>query len=391
MGLSVLCVMAFLWDVVLVRVMVALNMNDFGRFYYSARAYLAGQDMYAPSPATPLGAGQIAGAQQLLNLNPPHFHVFVLPLALLAPSVAVTLWMVASTWALVFSLLIVCGENNFVPTAKRVLLIALFVLIFSGSQAVFITGQMTFLLLLPMTLCWRDARRGRWGRAGAWLGACASVKPFLLIFVPYLIGRRRWRASVIMAATLAGCFGIGLIIFGVGSYVSWVRAMEQSSDWAWLGMNASTLGTFQRVFMNGSRFQPVVLAPRVAAAWTFVAGAIGLATIFVVVADKSAAETDRAFALLLVAAQLLSPVGWVYYLWLAAGPVAAIAFSSRRSQWVPRPVAVFLGAGLAGFFTPISAPYFFQPSAWATLILGSVYFWASLALWAWLVLRVPVD
>jgi hypothetical protein len=114
-GLSVLCVIAFLWDLVLVRVMVTLNMNDFGRFYYSARAFLAGQDMYAPSPATPLGAGQIGGAQQLLNLNPPHFHLLVLPLAQLSPNVAVTVWMLASTCALVVSLLVIGDEPSSSP------------------------------------------------------------------------------------------------------------------------------------------------------------------------------------------------------------------------------------------------------------------------------------
>ena len=82
-GLGFLCAIAFLWDVVLVRVMASLNMNDFGRFYYAARAFLAGHDMYAPSPATPLGGGQLAGTPQLFNLNPPHFHLVVIPLAAL--------------------------------------------------------------------------------------------------------------------------------------------------------------------------------------------------------------------------------------------------------------------------------------------------------------------
>jgi len=39
---------------------------------------------------------------------------------------------------------------------------------------------------------------------------------------------------------------------------------------------------------------------------------------------------------------------------------------------------------VVGFFTPITAPYALQPRAWATPTLGSVYFWATLALWAFL-------
>ena len=111
--------------------------------------------------------------------------------------------MLASALALVVSVWIIANELEFVPTTKRLLLIALFVLTFAGSQAEFITGQLTFLLLLPMVLCWRAARRGRWNRAAAWLGLCLSVKPFLLIFLPYLLGRRHWRASAVMVSTAA--------------------------------------------------------------------------------------------------------------------------------------------------------------------------------------------
>src|SRR5262245_51864243 len=115
-ALAIVCAMSFLWDVVLVRVMVTLNMNDFGKFYYSARAFLAGRDMYTPSPATQLGAGLLPGAQQLLNLNPPHFHLLVIPLAGFQPSLAVLLWMLANTLTLVLSVLIAAAELEVVAT-----------------------------------------------------------------------------------------------------------------------------------------------------------------------------------------------------------------------------------------------------------------------------------
>src|SRR5262249_19629221 len=121
--LSVLCVAAFVWDSVLLRVMVSLHMNDFGRFYYSARAFLDGKNMYPPRPATPWGGGFIAGAHHLLNLNPPHFHLLLLPLAILPPETAVTIWMLASTFALVLSILLIAREINFSTTGTRVMLL----------------------------------------------------------------------------------------------------------------------------------------------------------------------------------------------------------------------------------------------------------------------------
>jgi hypothetical protein len=386
-GLGALCLIAFLWDAMLVRFMVSLQMNDFGRFYYSARAFLAGTDMYAPSMATQLGAGQLPDAQQLLNLNPPHLHLLLLPLARLSPNVALTLWMIASVFALVLSILVIARELEFVPTPKRVLLVALAVLTCSASQAVFITGQLAFLLLLPMTLCWRDARRGRWARVGLWLGPLVSVKPFLLILVPCLLRNRQWRACLMTAAGMGACFAVGVMIFGVPNYLSWARALSRSGEWAWLGMNASALGTFQRVFRASPAFEPIMTAPALVGGWIAVAGLLGFGTVFVLYVDRTKVATDRAFALLLVAAQLMSPVGWVYYLWLAAGPLAAMAFPADGSMF-PRAAFVrgLMVVALAGLVTPIAAPYYFQPSALATVTIGSVYFWAASALWVSLVI-----
>jgi hypothetical protein len=382
-ALSVLCVVAFFWDVILTRTMIGLQMNDFGRFYYSARAFLDGKDMYAPSPATQLGVGAIPGGQQLLNLNPPHFHLLLLPLAGLAPRAAVLVWMAASIVALVLSLILIAREITFVMTGTRAMMVLLFVLACAGSQAVFVTGQLAFLLLLPVTLCWREARRARWERAGAWLGVLVSVKLFFFIFVPYLVVGRRWRALAAMTGTVIACLAAGLIVFHADNYWSWIGALRQSSDWAWLGMNASALGFFQRLFTPTPTFQPVASEPGLARGWLLVAGVIAFTTLSVTFVDSTKHSVDRAFALLLVAAQLSSPTGWIYYLWLAAGPLAALAFSDDPMAALARPGAVrwLTAIALAGFFTPITVPYSLQRTVVETVTMGSVYFWATLALW----------
>jgi hypothetical protein len=367
--------------------MIRLQMNDFGRFYYSARAFLEGTDMYAPSPATRWGAGAIEGAQQLLNLNPPHFHLLLLPLARLAPRTAVMLWMMASIFALVLSLALVAREINFVMTGTRTMLVLLFVLACAASQAVFVTGQLAFLMLLPVTLCWRDARHARWERAGAWLGVLVSVKLFFLIFVPYLIGGRRWRALSAMIGTATACLIAGLLVFHADNYWSWIRALRQSSDWAWLGMNASALGIFQRLFAPTPTFQPVTSAPGLVRGWLLVASVIAFTTLSVTFVDKGKYSIDRAFALLLIAAQMSSPVGWIYYLWLAVGPLAAVIFRKIPATFSPESGAIRwpMAVALVGFLTPITVPYSLQRTALATLTAGSVYFWATLALWIGLI------
>ena len=381
--LGVLCVAAFLWDWLLTQVMLSLQMNDFGRFYYSARAFLSGQDMYAPSQPTDVSTMGV----QLLNMNPPHFHLLILPLAWLEPGQALWLWMGLSVFALVFSLLIIGREVEFRATPKRLLLVLLVSLAFSSSQAFFLTGQLSLLMVLPMTICWYEARRGRWERAGVWLGACLSVKPFLLIFIPYLIGTRRIRGLVVTIGTAAACFGMGWLIFGTASYKAWVRALAQGGDWAWAPMNASVLAVFRRAFDSTPFFTPALLEPRFVPFWIAVAGAIGIATLLVVFEDETESATDRAFALLLVAAQLLSPLGWVYYLWLPAGPIAALAFRpARPNYWQKRGNGFLWVVAVVGLVAPVPLLLRFQPHGWATVTVGSSYFWATLAVWIMLLL-----
>src|SRR5262245_52955961 len=101
---------AFVLDVTLMNAMTnLLNMNDFGKFYYSAQAFLAGTNMYAPNPATNPRFVE-APDVQFLNMNPPHFHLLVLPLAMLPAQRAVTIWLGASLTALVVSLLLIGRE-----------------------------------------------------------------------------------------------------------------------------------------------------------------------------------------------------------------------------------------------------------------------------------------
>jgi hypothetical protein len=116
------------------------------------------------------------------------------------------------------------------------------------------------------------------------------------------------------------------------------------------------------------------------------AGVIAFTTLSVTFADSSKHSVDRAFALLLVAAQLSSPAGWIYYLWLAAGPVAALSLSNERPLLSrSSPVGWLTAVAFAGLFTPITVPYSIQRTVLATLTAGSVYFWATLVLWTCLI------
>jgi hypothetical protein len=242
---------------------------------------------------------------------------------------------------------------------------------------------MSFLLLLPVTLAWAAARRGRWTRAGLYLGLAISVKLFLLIFIPYFLLRRRLRAAAASGTAAAACFVAGALVLGPGSYSSWLTQLA-SVDWAWRSPNASVLGILSRSLNENPHFSPLAVAPElILPVWLSVFAIVGGLTLVAVTFDRAGSAVDRAFALLLSAALLISPLGWVYYLWLGLGPMAARALEWRNSAAVgtARGPERFLFLAIPGLVWPHFATFAFQPHAWATLLPASAYFWSMAALW----------
>src|SRR5206468_6687846 len=114
---------------------------------------------------------------------------------------------------------------------------------FIGTPSVLLTGQLSLLLLLPITPALVEARRGRWTHAGVYLGLALSVKPFLLIFMPYLVFRRQFRAAAATGVAASLCFVAGLLVFGVEAHWSWLRTLASvASVETWAAMNASIFG-----------------------------------------------------------------------------------------------------------------------------------------------------
>jgi hypothetical protein len=104
---------------------------------------------------------------------------------------------------------------------------------------------------------------------------------------------------------------------------------------------------------------------------------VGLWTLRAVV--RSGHDIDRAFAMMMLAALLVSPLGWVYYWWLPVGPMAALLRRPPAAFWIAAPL--------------MAAPLFVvtagQPNGWMTVTVGSAYFWATLLAWAAVCIRPP--
>jgi hypothetical protein len=360
--------------------------NDFGKAYYSTRAFLDGGEMYGYNESIP-AMFEEGKPVNLWNLNPPHFHVIVLPIARLIPHVALLVWIVVNFVCFYVGLRWVADELGLQAQHRPAAL--LWVLSFTGTNAACICGHCSFMLFLPVTAMWLAARRGRWGSAGAWLGLALSIKPFLLIIVPYLILKRRWDALASMLAVIIACFAVGFAVFGVHNHLEWLGRFRETGNWAWQFINGSIYGMLSRSLLVNPMSTPVVEGSQqlVTALWLAIGTPMGLVTLAVAASDSSPRGVDRAMAVLLVAAMMLSPLGWTYYYCLPLGPVAVMALgwwreAGQNARWRKG----FMTAGLVMFAWPLWVAGLFQPYVASTLLIGNLYSYGTVAVWVALVL-----
>jgi hypothetical protein len=359
--------------------------SDFTIFYYTARMIADGLPMYGESPAR---YGVTWAADHLGNLNPPHVQLLFLPLASLGYGQALAAFVTVSALALALSIWLVVREIEIAWSLRLFWFGGALTISSAAFTTVAVTSELTFLLMVPFTLAWSAWRRERWAAAGAWLGVCASVKLFVLLFVPVLVWQRRWKALA-AAATAGGVVVlIGILWFGTEPYVQWTTTLGRVGWW-WLPMNASWQGLVRRVWEGGIDIAPVahvqwLVAPLALAG----SAAIAAVTLWVTrAAEAKPNGRDRSFLVVFLGAILASPLGWVYYLPLTFG---AFVGWLRADRWaIVRKAAarwrVAVIAGLACLYVPQEVAASFKNNPVATATVASVYFWGVLLLWlaAW--------
>jgi Glycosyltransferase family 87 len=252
-----------------------------------------------------------------------------------------------------------------------------------------LTLQVSLLVMWVVALAWLHARRGEWASAGLWLGFAGSVKPFLLLSLPYLAIRRQWTALWYALATVGGMLTLGVGVFGLESYREWLRQAAEIT-WGAHYMNASIMGVLERWIGRPSGYAPVFRARGlVAPLGIAVSGLVGLFTLRRIARDGQDPKLiDSEWASWLLASLLMSPLGWIYYLWLALPPLVVVSVQS--APWARRRASDLMWLfGVVGLLWFASMTLWGQPRPWATVTLGSMYFWALMALWLWTLGEVP--
>lgn len=339
--------------------------NDFGKFYYATQQWFTGNSLYSPTVASLM---EVTASHwiQFADLNPPHFHLLILPFVVLPLDVAAYLWNGLNVWAAIFAGLLTCSELQIQIRRDQVLPLAAAILTCGATEAAAATGQYTGVLLLGTSLAWRASRHSQPVRSGTMIGLLMSLKPFLGLFVLVHLIRREFVAAAAALTTMIAAFVVGVTVFGLQEHQDWLSALA-TAQWTWAAMNGSWQAVAARLFDLSPYYSPLVVAPGLV--WPiWLIGCVIVATMMFFVARRG---VDHAYAGTILGALLISPLGWVYYHWLALPPCLAL--------WKTR-VPGLAKIGLACLATPLFALLFFQPNPLATLSLGSIYTWATVLL-----------
>ncbi len=349
-----------LWAAVVIGVLIMIaalpgraSKWDYSIYYSSALALREGMNPYT-TDLTPLARSRGFDLGKINHAtDPPTFVMCFVPLTLLAPRRGFYVWTAINALSFLLALILLLRWTPGLGGDAR-LAIAAIAILFPPVIEHLAWGQNKMLVLLMFVLMLRWMERGRDAAAGLMLAFATLLRAFPFLLVGYLLLMKRWR---VFAYTMAGLAGGGLVtlaLVGVGRSFSFLLAPGYlTRQWAQALPGNIALGTsVSRMFWYffGVHLGVILDWTRRAAAWAAELALLAL-TVKATVARPSNEDPDgRLFALWIMAAILISPTSWFYYLVLLAIPMvklsaaAANGRASRRALWAG--VASYLAAWL---------------------------------------------
>jgi hypothetical protein len=191
-------------------------------------------------------------------------------------------------------------------------------------------GQVNLLILFILTLMLYSLIKGKETRAGLLWGGSLFFKPYALVFLPYFLLKKKFRALLAGIAISAAGLVLPVIFYGFrGNFVvfrEWPATLSKSTSGLLASYdNASLYGFLLKVFpvlsrkMRETIFLAIFLALATVVIWMMRAGRT-----FPLIKDPEVLES----AFLLILIPLFSPLGWNYnYLY------SLLAVMLILSQW----------------------------------------------------------
>ena len=267
----------------------------------------------------------------------PAFAILTIPTASVPLEAAKLVWFVTSVLLLValVSMSIATLPERRKPTWLLATLTVVVMLKFYGHELVL--GQMNVLFAVISLGTVVALKKGHEAAAGTLVALAILVKPYAVIFLPWLLGRRR--AAAVAAAAIGGLalIGVPALVYGVRGNIELHRA------W-WTTVTESTAPNL----MNADNVSIAAMwakwigAGTAATALTVATSAIVLASaVFMFVRRRGAAFPDGLeAAFLLTCIPLLSPQGWDYVFLISTPAVAFLVNYEAELPAVVRGITI---------------------------------------------------
>ena len=315
---------------------------DYTIYYTSASAMRQGMNPYT-ADLTALANGFGFDLGKIYHAtDPPTFVLLFEPLTFLSPHAAFWAWTGINAASFLIALVLLLRSTPGLSRDAAVAVAAL-AMIYPPVVDHLIWGQNKMLVLLMLVLMLRWMEQGKDAAAGWILAFAILLRAFPLFLVGYLLLTRRWRVLSYTIVGLAVGGLITIIFVGAGRSLSFLLAPGYLTE-QWresLPGNIAIGPSLSRLFwyLYGTHLGAAQELAR-----KFTSCAAQLAVIgFTIKATLSRASDDervgRPFSLWIMAAILLSPTSWFYYLVLLTIPLVELSAAalggrvSRRSLW----------------------------------------------------------
>ncbi|MDH2427111.1 glycosyltransferase 87 family protein [Sphaerisporangium sp. TRM90804] len=266
----------------------------------------------------------LVGERWLRFTYSPFAAMLFTPLALVGMEVAVALWVLISILALEAVIWILVGRTGVKRRgrrANRTLLVVVAVLPLYPVMLTLWNGQIGIILLLVTVV---DLTHGNEKWRGVATGVAAGVKVTALIFIPYLLVTRRFRAALMACLGFLGTVGLGFLLLPADSRDYWGGAFFDTQRVV-AGQGAD--------FFNQSLRGVLMLMPGswpTVPLWLALCAVVGAGGLLVAAwASKKVGELAGITACAIVGL-LVSPVSWPHH-WVWCVPLLVLwAQRARR-------------------------------------------------------------
>ena len=271
----------------------------------------------------------------------PAFAILATPFGLIPVQTAKLLWFAISIALLVYLL----RANVRLPLDQRRTtrwLIGVMIVVFGKFYAhELVLGQVNILFAVVATAALLAIKAGREGSAGALVALAIVIKPYAVLFLPWLVARGRLKSIAAAFIGLVAALALPAAVYGFDANVhlhrEWWRTVTETT--------APNLSVYDNVSLAAMYFRWVGPGP-LQAQLAYGTAAVLLALAAVVFLLRRGVRFPEGLegGLLLTLMPLLSPQGWDY-VFLIATP--AIVYLANYADRIPQPLRALTAAAAA--------------------------------------------